>query len=290
MNLRQLPTTFIEQNLRVNPTAKIFSWGSTREDLEAELRMRRLEEELKPFLEKNGTLTPTFLREVLTVVIFTSPIPSHPDPWIINDVCRSIRQQLHGVELVVLADGTPGPEPASYTEYKRIVNVIPSGTWKYQTGLIQYIKNLTTPLVLVVEHDTGFRNRLIDWKGITDALTEPSPFGLIQIRPGNLGDWELTRGKQKHGYYASPVNRAGVTLLPTHLFQPVFVARRNWLEKLLPFLTEPQHLEGDQMHEALLKTGMINEMASYIPEIPNSGRLYHLDGRSAAHRFEVDKL
>lgn len=93
----------------------------------------------------------------ITIVIPTSPIPSHPSDRIIVRGIISLREQLRCSEIVVMADGSPD---AAYKEF-----LIRFGRdWNYrvqvhdehvhQSGMLaRALDYITTPLLLYWEHD-----------------------------------------------------------------------------------------------------------------------------------------
>lgn len=132
-------------------------------------------------------LEPWSLGDKITVVIPTSPIPSHPDTSIIEEVITSIRYHLPNSEIILMMDGVrPAVEHRriQYEEYKRRLlwkcnhdwqNVLPvvfpvncQQAVMMRDVLNKYVK---TPLVFFVEHDAPIRIDLpIEWDSITKLL------------------------------------------------------------------------------------------------------------------------
>lgn len=103
-----------------------------------------------------------------TIVITTSPIPSHPKTDIIEETIKSIRHYYNN-EIVILIDGIRKEQEdkrSQYTEYiKNLLwkcnfeyeNIIPVvfEQHKHQSGMVRWVlEYIDTPLVLFVEHDT----------------------------------------------------------------------------------------------------------------------------------------
>jgi hypothetical protein len=136
------------------------------------------------------------LNDKITVLIPTSPIPSHPDTYKIDQVIASIRHHLPTSEIVVMCDG-PRPSVehrrAHYEEYKsrllwkaqndpswhnvQIVIYEEAGeNHKHQTGIVRetILRGLVkTPLILFNEHDAPLvtdPDRPIDWNRIVNVL------------------------------------------------------------------------------------------------------------------------
>jgi hypothetical protein len=228
------------------------------------------------------------MQKRLTVLIFTSHVPSHPHVWLLENVYKSVRRHMPNVRIVVLADGYDGLEPDSYTQFKQTVRerdweIIEFRQRMHQSLMLKYALLtpgfITTPLVMVGEHDWGLKPLYIDWRGITDVLLNPqNKFKLIQIRQDMLGAWELCAGFLGEVVTVASKKRE-VHLLPTRWFQcPTHIVRCDWYRQLAPSLKEPDFLERKDMENALKDTGAVEQMACYIPDGP-MGRQYHLNGR-----------
>lgn len=105
---------------------------------------------------------------LVTVVVTTSPVPSHPATDHIEETIRLVREQLPEAEIIIAIDGVR-PEQQdrapAYSEYVRRLlwltnhrwrNVVPylSDRWLHQAVLTRKALSLVhTPLVLFVEHD-----------------------------------------------------------------------------------------------------------------------------------------
>lgn len=296
-NLEQLPTTFLTGVLLNDPKAEVFSWGETRVRILQELARRKAlgdqqaappvipevplpadlrrcaEQPAQPFVPADP-----YSQACITVVIFTSYVPSHPLTWLIDRVADSIRRHLPDSRLVFLADGCEGPEPPEYREFKdrakaRYELVEHQGRHHQTLMLKGFIGLVDTPLVLVGEHDWGIRKAYIDWRGIANALLDMAfPFDLVQIRQARLAGWE-------HRHTGGVVRHCETNFAPTTLFQcPVHVALTAWYQGLSRHFSQPSMLEGDQTADALKTIQGLDRMAIYIPDGP-AQRLYHLNGR-----------
>lgn len=128
--------------------------------------------------------TPSALSELITVVIPTSPIPSHPDLGIIDATLGSLTEAgLMGCEVIITADGVrpeqqhraPAYEAATYELVQRAqrhFNVLPmvfTGHQHQARMARAALDQVRTPLVLYVEHDTPLTGA-IDWLGLCNVL------------------------------------------------------------------------------------------------------------------------
>lgn len=108
------------------------------------------------------------LADLITVVIPTSPIPSHPSLAVLNETLDSLEERLPGCEIIIAADGVrPEQEHlrGRYEEYLRAMlrslafdrrNAVPLllEGWGHQANTTKAALELVrTPLVLFVEHD-----------------------------------------------------------------------------------------------------------------------------------------
>lgn len=300
--LRDLPTSFLEQNLNANPGAQVFSWvengqAVTRDMVLGELQRRGTGQgpEVQSVLQQlesraNGPrhslrVPSADVQRLITAVIFTSPLPSHPSTHILEKVYGSVRAQLPHSRIIVLADGDGRCIRRwceAYVAYKTAVKdlgwelgefVEPS----HQTLMLKYTLSLiTTPFVLVGEGDMEIHPRFIDWDGLTKALGDPTcPFRCAQIRRGD----DVPFNEQSS--LGSIATYHGVDLLGTKQFQVYWhLARTGWYRNLMRSIDVPEALSGSQVANLILSNGANRELAWYVPDGP-LGFLTHLDGRFA---------
>lgn len=124
-------------------------------------------------------------RGPITVLVPTSPIPSHPSTDVLDATLASIRDQLPDARIVIMADGVRPEQDhrrGDYDEYLRRVlwhvqhrdrdvtlQLFPGH--HHQAAMTRAtLDAVDTPCVLFVEHDTPLEGD-IDWDGIVHALT-----------------------------------------------------------------------------------------------------------------------
>lgn len=127
------------------------------------------------------------VEDKITILIPTSPIPSHPDTRLIEQTVTSVRHHFPRAEILLMCDGVrPAMEHRrpEYEEYKRRLvwktnhdwhNVLPIIFDKHtqQAEMTRAtIERVRTPLVLFIEHDAYFTPEPIDWEAITRTLLE----------------------------------------------------------------------------------------------------------------------
>lgn len=131
--------------------------------------------------------------ERITVIIPTSPIPSHPSTAMIETVINSVRRYLDA-EILIMVDGVrpeQADREADYWEYvrrlmlvaERADNVTPIVSWQHehQSGLMRKALNhVTTEFVLFMEHDTPLDGQPIDFEGILRTM-DSYPLNLMRF-------------------------------------------------------------------------------------------------------------
>lgn len=120
----------------------------------------------------------------ITVIIPTSPIPSHPDTRIINETITSIRERLPTAEIIVMIDGVRDEQDERRWHYnKYLEQLLWDMNYKWNRVYPLYFRehshqakmtmtalnHIKTPFILFAEHDTPL-NATIGWQGILDAM------------------------------------------------------------------------------------------------------------------------
>lgn len=123
----------------------------------------------------------------ITVVIPTSPIPSHPSTEIIDETIKSVRNHLPYSDIILQIDGIHQKYQSledNYEEYKKRVlwkclhdykNVLPItfSEYSHQSNMMRAsMPKIKTDYILYVEGDTPFNDRPIDWKECINWLDE----------------------------------------------------------------------------------------------------------------------
>lgn len=159
-------------------------WHQKRRELNARLASQIYE--LSP-----TTDPPTDVRDQMTVVIPTSPIPSHPSTEIIYETLTSIRERTDA-EILIMCDGVRWQQQdraADYWQYLRalcqICERIPNTTpvlfdeHLHQAEMMRRVlPMLTTPYLMYVEHDTP----LVGEIPFGDIIAEMQRAGLNSMR------------------------------------------------------------------------------------------------------------
>ncbi len=137
------------------------------------------------------------LADLITVLVPTSPIPSHPSTAIIDETLDSIDAAgLDACEVLVMADGVrpeQADRAADYAEYLRRLswslaheraNVVPLvfPEHRHQAAMTRVaLEQVRTPLILFAEHDTPLVGE-IPWESMAGAiLTAPCKVDVIRL-------------------------------------------------------------------------------------------------------------
>ena len=236
----------------------------------------------------------------VSVVIPTSPIPSHPSVAIIEETIRSVQERIPGVEIIVMCDGVRAEQEAqtgAYLEYLRnlcllceqLHNVTPIifGEFLHQAEMTRRTLDIIDcDYLLFVEHDTPFVNDL--------DLAE-----LLEVmRANNLNMLRL--------HHESRVLQAHMHLMigdqPRHGFWPTMqwsqrphLARRSFYRRVLDmyFREDARTMIEDTMSGTLANARrnnpdrIWNEWRIGIYHPPgNIQRSDHLDGRKDQPKYE----
>lgn len=233
----------------------------------------------------------------ITVIVPTSPIPSHPSTQILTETVTSIRAQLPTAGILILADG-PNPSVEqyrqAYEEYLYEVarlcreewwDVLPviHGEHLHQSGMLRHAFNtglIDTPLMLWAEHDCPIRGH-IDWPALTAAVTSGDA-GIIRLHHEASIHPEheyLMRGPVQH--------RHGAPLRPTAQYS----ARPHLAATDLYQRALTGHFEGltcmleDKLHSVVQATPWDDwRLWIYTPDQDDEGhgyrRSWHTDGRA----------
>jgi hypothetical protein len=242
----------------------------------------------------------------ITVIMSSSPIPSHPSTEIIDKVLAGIWNQLPGVRVFLMCDGVRIPEHASrieaYKEYKRRVlhngGQLMMSEWEdsVQQAFMtrEALKHVQTPLVLWDEHDYLITADRIDWEGnirvIEAGLANVVRFhNLEHIHPLHqhlmLDCFEGADGEHGGRQICEPPLVDGVPLIRTIQFWACpFLTTTKWFREQME---DPRKFSAEtycEIEPALYT--WVNcapwdeyKVMVYAPSEPSMRRSQHLGGR-----------
>ncbi len=235
-----------------------------------------------------------------TVVVTTSPIPSHPSTEIIDQTIQSIRHHLDS-EIIIGIDGVREQQEdrrADYEEYVRRLlwkcnfeykNVTPVlfKTHKHQSGMMKdIIKMIKTPLLLFMEHDTPLvTDEPIDFPYLQKTLLDAKAHAI------RLHYEAFIPEPHKHLMIGEP---EGDLLKTAQWSQRPHIARVTFYTELMKFFSENSNcFIEDYLYGRLISAweeGNWNywKLFIYHPE-GNIKRSLNLDGRGSDKKFNEEQ-
>lgn len=130
----------------------------------------------------------TQLKNMVTVIVPSSPIPAHPSTEMIEKTIADIRVHLPDCEILITVDGIRGEQDhyrEKYDEYKKRLLWLANNVWhnvlpiifeehQHQASMArEVLKMVETPTVLYVEHDTPLTpDRPIDWQACVKTIMD----------------------------------------------------------------------------------------------------------------------
>jgi hypothetical protein len=251
--------------------------------------------------ELAGPAAVTDLEQAVTVVIPTSPIPSHPSLDVIAATIDSVRWHLPHAEVIVVADGVRSEQQhlaGAYAEYQRQLVYACAHRWRnvlpillehhhHQAGATKVaLERVRTPLVLYVEHDTPL------------TVHEPIPWGDLAraVLGGAVNSVRFHHEAHvlaDHEYLMidrTPIVVEGVPLLRTIQWsQRPHLASTGWYRELLRrwFPETARTMIEDKMHSVAQQRRWDDvRLALYAPA-GDMKRSLHLDGRGDEPKFDM---
>ncbi|MGW8178314.1 MAG: hypothetical protein ACWGQW_06050 [bacterium] len=243
----------------------------------------------------------------LTVLIPTSPIPSHPSTHIIEETVQSIRERLPKVEIFIMIDGIREQQmdrKADYDTYIRHLlwkcnheweNVLPVlfEEHHHQAAMTrEVIHQVQTPNILFVEHDTPLIGE-IDFNGLVRAASDNNVNMIRLHHEATVLDVHQHMMLDKE-----PVYVEGVPLLRTVQWsQRPHVASVDFYKWLLDkfFSVNCVTMIEDTMHGPVHNAYAANgnqgwydfKIWMYAPDLNDMKRSTHTDGRGEDDKFEM---
>lgn len=243
--------------------------------------------------------------DLITVLIPTSPIPSHPNTDILEETIGTVRARLPRAEIILMFDGVREQQEdrrADYEEYIRRVlwkcntqwiNVLPLvfNEHGHQANITrEALKYVKTPTVLFVEHDTPICEQIPFYQLIGAVIhgdakvirLHHEAMILKEHRSLMIGELETVNGVQ--------MQRTFQWSQRPHIASTEFY--RGMLDQF--FKPESRTMIEDKMHgivqSAFLDRGKSGwndfKLWIYAPD-GDMKRSYHTDGRESDPKFEM---
>lgn len=239
----------------------------------------------------------------ITVVVTSSPIPSHPDTSILEETLRSVRDQLPRAEIILALDGLR-PEQADwadrYFEYVTKVlwkcnfewhNVLPvvMDRWGHQANAVRRaLEFVRTDTLLFIEHDTPICGD-IPWNGMIKAIRDGGANMIrlhqdVEIHPDHEA---ILLDRHPYHFDGLPMRRSSAWWQRPHLASTRFY--RDVIDGYFP--AHSRTMIEDRMYGPVWSACQDGHWDDwkiwvYTPE-GNIQRSRHLDGRDGAPKFEM---
>ena len=238
----------------------------------------------------------------ITVLIPTSPIPAHPDTTLIEDTVVSVRHHLPQAKIVVMCDGVRAEQEhrrGDYDEYLRRLLWLCRHRWgnavpmifddhQHQANMARraLIEQVSTPLVMFVEHDTPLvTDEPIDWQAVQAPLLADE-LDVVRFHHEAI-ILDVHRHLMVDG---TPVDVAGCPVYRTMQWsQRPHLARADYYRFLLAehFPPTGRTMIEDLAHGVCQRyPWRFNRLAIYAPG-SNLKRSLHSDGRGDDPKYEM---
>lgn len=259
----------------------------------------RLQDDLAELIGSPGSIAD--LRSLVTVVVPTSPIPSHPDLGVIEQTIASVRHHLPESEVIVVSDGVRAEQAhmaEAYEEYRRRLLWACARSWPNVLPVLldhhahqanatkRALELVRTPLVLYVEHDTPLTtHEPLPWEGLCRAvLTGVANSVRFHHEAGVLEPHEYLMLDRQ------PIYPEGVPMLRTIQWsQRPHLASTEFYRSLLGrhFPESARTMIEDKMHSvAQQQPWEATKLWLYAPP-GDMKRSLHLDGRQGEPKFDM---
>ncbi len=237
------------------------------------------------------------MKSEVTVVVPTSPIPSHPSTAVLEETVGTVRYHFPDAEIILTFDGpSPGIDSkfaVPYEEYIRKALWLADKSWgavcphvfrthHHQSGMMKKIlDDIRTPYLLYVEHDAPIvTDEPIEWDTFFPML-EKGRSDLIRLHhEAHIPEEHehMMHGQEDDG---SPFMRTSQWSQRPHLATTAFYRRImdshfGWTDR--QFIEDVMHGVCDQSYRI---NGMMGwwqyRLHLYVPD-GNIKRSWHLDG------------
>jgi hypothetical protein len=239
------------------------------------------------------------LAEAITIVVPTSPVPSHPSTSLIEMTIAAVRRHLPDCPMLIQADGVRPEQEKFRTQYEMYlfrlqesINAKAFGNcvmvrfpeFRHQAAMMKETLLLpSSPLIYYNEHDLPLLPEYIDWNGITKAILSG------EVNKIRLHYWSTILPEHQHLMLdKEPIFICGVPLIRTVQWsQHCHVASVNFYQKILSNFSPDCRTMIETHAYSLTAAAPWDEMrmAIYAP-IPYLKRIWHSHGREEESKYE----
>lgn len=249
-------------------------------------------------------------RDMITVIVPSSPIIDHPSTAMIEKTIADIRTHLPDSEILISVDGVRKEQKhyrEAYEDYKRRLlwkanhqwhNVLPVIFERHShqaTMAREVLKLVKTPIILYVEHDTPLTpDRAFDWNGLVRNILDGTANVIRFSHESHILE------EHKHLLLGEPEEKHGVRLQKTSQWsQRPHLASTAFYKHMINTYFHPDSLTmiEDVIHQIVeMDMRSAGEQAwfnwriwMYMPQDPDGSilRSYNLDGRQTDPKYDM---
>ncbi len=245
------------------------------------------------------------LADQITVLVPTSPIPSHPSTAIIEATLASVDTAgLGECRMIVMADGVRDEQEGRWEDYTEYVDllcdlcmerptteVIMFGTFYHQAMMTAItLERVTTPLILFVEHDTPLCGE-IPWLSMCAAIASGEADVIrLHHEAGVLKEHRYLVNGRRQDVHGVPMIRLAQFSARPHL------SSAEWYRRILSafFSPDARTFIEDRLYGEIAtpwverkEWGGVCRLWMYAPTEGTWKRSEHLDGRSSDPKYPM---
>lgn len=244
----------------------------------------------------------------ITVMVPTSPIPSHPDTKILDETIASIRHHLPDAEIIIQIDGVRKEQEDKTDDYKKYITrvlwnclhkwerVLPIvfDEHRHQTGMARETLDLVqTPLLFYCEQDTPL---VLDYEIPFDMFSKT-----LKAGQSDLIRLHFEAGiPEPHKHLMLGVDKNNKELTRTiqwsqrpHLASKAYYKRilnDNFTAKTNSFIEDKMHSVVQSAYNADGLMGWNQHKLHIFTPIGNIKRSYHTDGRAGGKKYDKSQI
>jgi len=237
------------------------------------------------------------VKDKLTVLIPTSPIPSHPSLDIIEQTIKSVRDRLPDCEILIMVDGIRPEQEYYRDQYELYISkLLWECNWEYHNVLPilfdeyshqaemtrQTLSKVRTPAILFVEHDCPLEGE-IPLEGLSDVVADDQLDMIRLHHETKIGDYH-----QHLMLDPEPIEIGGLPFVRTVQWsQRPHLANTEYYRRILNkhFSENARTMIEDQMH-SVAQSNPWDEHRLAIYH--NEGNIQHsvtTDGRQGDEKY-----
>lgn len=239
--------------------------------------------------------------ESVTILIPSSPIPSHPGTEVIDQTIESVRFHFPTAEILIMIDGVRPEQEHRREDYDKYVQTLVwdcNYRWTNVSPIVfpdhQHQANMTrealdyvrTPLVMFVEHDTPLVvDHYYDWPNLI-KLAKSDDIDMIRFH----FESKIHPEHEHMTLDPKPVHMNGIPIRRTIQWsQRPHLAKSEYYRRILRdhFPITGRTMIEDKMHSVAQQWPEKNRIAIYHPDGETILRSAHTDGRQDDEKFPM---